>query len=85
MPKGGNDQIVSNYRPISLLPLLSKIIEKIVHKRIYAFLTEYDILDDRQGGFRPDYSTVKTCAYFTEDIYTAINNKETTFAVFIDA
>ena len=85
LPKGGNDQIVSNYRPISLLPLLSKIIEKIVHKRIYAFLTEYDILDDRQGGFRPDHSTVKTCAYFTEDIYTAINNKETTIAVFIDA
>ena len=85
LPKGGNAQTVSNYRPISLLPLLSKMIEKIVHKRIYAYLTEYNILENRQGRFRPGHSTAKTCAYFTEDLYTAINNKEITIAVFIDA
>ena len=61
------------------------MIEKIVHKRIYDHLTEYDVLDKRQGGFRPKHSTAKTCAYFTEDLYTAINNKETTIAIFIDA
>ena len=64
LPKGGNNQVVSNYRPISLLPLLSKMIEKIVHKRIYAFLTEFNILDRRQGGFRPGHSTAATCAFF---------------------
>ena len=85
LPKGGNSQLVSNYRPISLLPLLSKIIEKIVHKKIYGHLTEYNILDNRQGGFRPGHSTAMTCAYFTEDLYTAMNNNETTIAVFIDA
>ena len=85
LPKGGNDQLVSNYRPISLLPLLSKMIEKIVHKRLYEHLSEYDLLDKRQGGFRPGHSTSSTCAYFTEDLYTAINNKEITIAVFIDA
>ena len=85
LPKGGNSQSVTNYRPISLLPVLSKMIEKIVHKRIYAYLTDYNILDKRQGGFRPGHSTAMTCAYFTEDLYTAINNKEITIAVFIDA
>ena len=69
LPKGGNNQVVSNYRPILLLPLLSKMIEKIVHKRIYAFLTEFNILDRRQGGFRPGHFTAATCAFFTEDIY----------------
>ena len=77
--------MVSNYRPISLLPLLSKLIENIVHIRLYRHLMQYDLLDDRQGGFRPGYSTVKTCTYFTNDIYTAYNNKEITVAVFIDA
>ena len=85
LPKGGNNQLVSNYRPISLLPVLSKMIEKIVHRRIYKFLGENDILDKRQGGFRPEHSTAKTCTYFTEDIYTSMNNKEITIAVFIDA
>ena len=39
----------------------------------------------RQGGFRPGHSTVKTCAFFTEDLYTAMNRKEITIAVYIDA
>ena len=85
LPKAGNGQSVSNYRPISLLPLLSKLIEKIVHRRVYDHLLEYDLLDKRQGGFRPGHSTVKTCTYFTEDLYHANNNKETTIAVYIDA
>ena len=85
LPKGGNDQIVTNYRPISLLPLLSKLIEKIVHKKLYAHLTENNLLDNRQGGFRPGHSTAKTCANFTEDLYKANNNNQTTIAVYIDA
>ena len=42
--------------------------EKTVHKRLHDHLTEYDLLDKRQGGFRPGHSTAKTCAYFTEDL-----------------
>ena len=85
LPKGGNSQSVSNYRPISLLPLLSKLIDKIVHKRVYDYLMEFDLLDKRQGGFTPEHSTVKTCAYFTEDLFKANNNNEITIAVYIDA
>ena len=85
LPKGGDSQLVTNLRPISLLPLLSKLIEKIVHNRIYEHLTQWNLLEERQGGFRPGYSTIKTCAYFTNDIYTALNTNETTIAVFIDA
>ena len=45
----------------------------------------YDILDNRQRGYRPGHSTAKTCANFTDDLYSAINNKMTRIALFIDA
>ena len=61
LPKTGNSKLVSNYRPISLIHLLSKLIEKIDHNRIYSYLNKYDLLDHRQGFFRPNHSTVKTC------------------------
>ena len=76
--------MVSNYRPISLLPLLSKLIEKIIHKRIYKYLDDYNLLDHRQGGFRPKHSTAKTCSHFVNDLYTAMNNNKFTIAVYID-
>ena len=57
-PKAGNKSSVSNLRPISLLPIVSKLIEKIAHQRIYSFCEENDILDKRQGGFRPNHSTI---------------------------
>ena len=85
LPKGGDSQVVSNYRPISLLPLLSKLIEKIVHRKLYGYLTHWNLLDEKQGGFRPGHSTASTCSYFTNDLYTANNNNEITLAVFIDA
>ena len=85
LPKAGNSNLVSNYRPIFLLPLLSKLIEKIIHKRIYQYLDDFDLLDHRQGGFRPKHSTAKTCSHFVNDLYTAMNNNKFTIAVYIDA
>ena len=85
LQKAGNKSSVSNLRPISLLPLVSKLIEKIVHQRIYSFCEDNNILDKRQGGFRPNHSTVSTTAFFIDDIYTAMNNDKATISVFIDA
>ena len=74
LKKAGNKNDVSNLRPVSLLPSTSKLIEKIVHSRIYSFCENNKILDERQGGFRPNHSTCSTTAYFLNDIYTAMNN-----------
>ena len=52
--KGGEKIDVNNYRPVSLLPLPGKLLEKIVHSRIMAFLDSHGILNDNQDGFRPD-------------------------------
>ena len=43
---------ISNYRPISLLPVISKILEKVVHKNLYTFLEKNKVLYQSQYGFR---------------------------------
>ena len=82
--KGGNAKNVANFRPVSLLPLPSKIIEKIIHNRISNHLEAFGLLDDKQGGFRKNHSTINTIAKLTGDIFEGINNRNMTVACFID-
>ena len=58
--KGGDKMDVSNYRPISLLPLPGKLIEKVVHNKMSVFLDQHGIISEKQGGFRKGYSTAAT-------------------------
>ena len=55
--KKNNNQDMSNYRPIAVLPIFSKILEKIIYSRLYDFLQRNNILIDEQFGFRKQYST----------------------------
>lgn len=50
--KSGNKQLFNNYRPISILPAFSKILEKIVHKQLMSFLNNNNALYTHQYGFR---------------------------------
>lgn len=52
-----NIKDVSNYRPISLLSIISKSMEKIIHKRLYDHFREIKFLAEEQNGFRPQHST----------------------------
>ena len=76
LQKEGNKQLVTNLRPVSLLPVPSKIIERIVHKKIFEHLQNYDLLCKEQGGFREGHSTVSTASFFVNEIYKAINQKK---------
>ena len=51
--KKASRQSVKNYRPISLLPICSKIFEKIIFDQIYTFLNAHNLISDKQSGFRP--------------------------------
>ena len=82
--KGGSRLDVSNYRPISLLPLPGKILEKIVHKKISHYLEINDLLCNEQCGFRKERSTVHNIVSLTDSLLNAINNSDTSMAVFID-
>jgi hypothetical protein len=82
--KKNEKHLITNYRPISLLPAFSKILEKLMHKRIYTFLTNQQIISDRQYGFRPKLSTSDALCAFLGDTYNHLNSKHFTAAVFLD-
>ncbi|KAJ8017557.1 hypothetical protein HOLleu_44948 [Holothuria leucospilota] len=54
--KKGDVHDICNYRPISVLPIVSKIIERAVHKALYEYLSKNKLLCDNQSGFRPAHS-----------------------------
>ena len=64
--KKGSKTDPSNYRPISLLPLLSKVFERFVLNQTEEFLSLNKVLYDYQSGFRKNYSK-DTCLYFLND------------------
>ena len=82
--KGGNSKDVSNYRPVSLLPLPGKLIEKVAHSILATFLEGNGIISDKQGGFRRGFSTASSIADLTDIIFNNINNGLTTVAAFVD-
>ena len=79
----------SNYRLISLLPVISKIIEKVVHEQTNTFLSDENILYNYQSDFRENHSTNLCLSYLTDKILKGIdegfltgmilNNLEKTF------
>ena len=82
--KGGDKNEVGNYRPVSLLPIPGKLLERIVHNRIYNFFDIHEFLSEHQGGFRKGHSTVATIADLTDDLFEQVNLGMTTLAAFID-
>ena len=62
--KGKERESFSNYRPISILPSLSKILEKAMYKRVYNFLENNNILYKSQYGFRKNHSTTEAILEF---------------------
>ena len=82
--KKGSRLLISNYRPISLLSNLNKIFEKLMYKRIYAFLEKYNILYDLQFGFRAKHSTTHALISITEKIRSALDAGKVTCGIFID-
>ena len=58
--KSGDISLTENYRPISLLPLFSKVIKKMIKVRILSFIKRHNVLYDRQSGFRKKNATLCT-------------------------
>ena len=84
MFKSGTKTDVTNYRPISLLPQFSKILEKLFLTRINSFLCVNNILSSSQYGFRTNLSTSLAVMELIEEITNATDNKKHAIGVFID-
>jgi Reverse transcriptase (RNA-dependent DNA polymerase)/Endonuclease/Exonuclease/phosphatase family len=82
--KSGNKEDTNNYRPISLLNVFSKILEKIVGNRLSSFLESNKILSDSQFGFRKSHSTVHPLTKLLNFVAQANNSKEHVIAIFCD-
>ncbi len=74
----------SNYRPISLLSVFSKIIEKIMYKRLYDFLELHNVLYNLQFGFRASHSINHALISLTESVKNTLDNKMFGCGIFLD-
>ena len=75
---------VNNYRPISLLPVLSKVFEKVLHKRITSFVEKHSVLSSTQYGFRANYSPEHAVLDVVSTCYNNISNKQYTGLIMLD-
>ena len=82
--KNGDVKEFSNYRPVSILPQFSKILERVFHNRLMSFINDKQILNNSQFGFRNNMSTALAIIELVEEITTAIDEGKTTVGVFID-
>ena len=82
--KGGDKKQFTNYRPISLLPQFSKILEKVYCKRLVNFIEINNVLHENQYGFRSSRCTSHAIAALVEDITDSFECHKTTVGVFID-
>ena len=55
--KKGDKNVISNYRLVSLLPTLAKVFERVIHKQLYSYFNNENLLAEQQYGFRAKHST----------------------------
>ena len=81
-----DSDLFTNYRPISLLSSLSKLLEKIVASQVMGFLYKKNILYSHQYGFRRGHNTTHPVIHFLDKIYQGFNSNPTqyTLSIFLD-
>ena len=82
--KGGDSEDIANYRPISLLPVVSKILEKIVANQLTTYLETNNLLSNSQHGFRPKLSTETALLKISDRIYYNMDNKKISLLLLLD-
>lgn len=82
--KSGDRDCVNNYRPISILPTTSKIIEKLLNKRLVNYLESKSLLSSSQFGFRSGISTNDAVQELINQIVTKLDGKKKVLTIFLD-
>ena len=74
----------SDFRPISLLPTLSKILEKLANRQMVKYLIEHCLLDTNQSAYKEFHSTTTALVKITDDILESMEDSEVTLLIFLD-
>ena len=84
VPKGGDSEVVVSYRPVSVLPVVAKVFERLTHKQLYTFLQLNNILEPNQFGFRPRHSTQDVLVNMVDGWRKAMDEDKVVGAVYLD-
>ena len=76
--------VISNYRPISLLPTMSKIIERIMHSQLYAYVNKNNLIGEQQYVFRSHHSTELAALKLSDTIMCELGRSLIPFVIFLD-
>ena len=82
--KKGTKQSLKNYWPISLLPICSKLFERLVYNKMFTFFTENNLIPPNQSGFRPGDSCFNQLLVITHEIYKSSDEGFEVRGVFLD-
>ena len=82
--KQGERSDLNNYRPISVIPVIAKVFERIVYDQLYSFLTKEDVISKQQSGFRSLHSTVTALLEATDSWAFSIDRGNVNAVVFLD-
>ena len=82
--KSGDSRLLTNYRPISVLSILAKVFESLVHQQVYSYFSSNNLLSPAQCGFRPGHCTQDLLIKVTEDWKFALDEDEIVGIAFID-
>ena len=82
--KKGDPKLFPNYRPISVLSIFSKILEKVMYTRLQEYIVRNNILYDLQFGFRESHSTFHALSFLCSKLQQAIDDGQYAIGVFLD-
>ena len=82
--KKGDNTIFDNYRPISLLPALSKVFEKVVYRQLYVFFASNNLFYNSQHGFKQLPSTETAALEFIDIIHQFLDSGKIPISIYLD-
>ena len=82
--KTGNEHVFSNFRPVSVLPFFSKLLEKLMYNRLMDFITRNKLLYKHQFGFQKGKSTNMALMLLIDKITKALDNGNCVVGIYLD-
>ena len=82
--KSGDCSLINNYRPISILPIMSKILEKLIHHRLITHVNQHDIIHENQFGFQKNKSTFMPILLLQESLTKAFEDGDYALGLYLD-